>query len=69
LKTLLVHLHTQQHADIGTTTRHSHLHGVAFPVDSDALDALVDMKSGKYDYIQLVSVCVCACVCVCVCAW
>ncbi|KAL5515839.1 hypothetical protein EMCRGX_G001071 [Ephydatia muelleri] len=43
----------EQHADIGTTTRHSHLHGVAFPVDSDALDALVDMKTGKHNYVQL----------------
>ena len=45
----------QDHIDIGTTTRQSHLHGVAFPIESDVIDALREMKAKRIQYIQLVN--------------
>ena len=44
----------QDHVDIGTATRHSHLHGVSFPIDQDALEALEELKNKRSDYVQLV---------------
>jgi twinfilin-like protein len=44
---------SEDHVDIGTTTRHSHLHGVSFPIQSDAMDALNDLKEKKVQYVQL----------------
>ena len=44
----------QDHVDVGTTTRQSHLHGVAFPINQDALNALEDFRDGKAGYVQLV---------------
>ena len=45
----------QDHADIGTGTRQSHLHGVSFPVQPDAIDALKQFKQGSIGYLQLVN--------------
>lgn len=45
---------TQDHADIGTGTRHSHLHGVAFPVLPEALTAIQQFKNKQVAYIQMV---------------
>ena len=44
----------QDHVDVGTSTRQSHLHGVAFPINQDALDALEDFRDGRAGYVQLV---------------
>ena len=44
----------QDHADVGTSTRQSHLHGVAFPINQDALDALEEFREGRAGYVQLV---------------
>lgn len=45
----------QDHIDIGTSSRQSHLHGVAFPIEADALEAISDIKTGRLQYVQLVS--------------
>lgn len=45
----------QDHVDIGTTTRQSHLQGVAFPLQDDAAAAIQDLKRNKIQYLQLVS--------------
>jgi twinfilin-like protein len=44
---------SEDHIDIGTTTRHSHLHGVAFPIDQDALQALKQLGSKELCYVRL----------------
>ena len=46
---------SQDHIDVGTSTRQSHLHGVAFPIEEDALEAIGDIKTGRLQYVQLVS--------------
>jgi len=43
----------EDHTDIGTTTRQSHLHGVAFPINQPALDALEELRDGTLSYVQL----------------
>jgi len=45
----------QGHADIGTSSRQSHLHGISFPMADDVKRALEAMASQQFDYIQLVS--------------
>ena len=47
-------MYVQDHTDIGTTTRQSHLHGVAFPVQPDAIDAIQQFRDGRLTYVQLV---------------
>uniref|UniRef100_A0A1X7VR29 ADF-H domain-containing protein n=1 Tax=Amphimedon queenslandica TaxID=400682 RepID=A0A1X7VR29_AMPQE len=43
----------QDHVDVGTTTRQSHLQGVSFPLHDDALAAIEDLKKKRIQYIQL----------------
>lgn len=43
----------EDHIDIGTSTRQSHLHGVAFPIDSDALRALEQLGQKQLEYVRL----------------
>ena len=45
----------QDHVDVGTSTRQSHLHGVAFPIDQDALHALQQLGNKELAYVRLVS--------------
>ena len=45
----------QDHIDVGTSTRQSHLHGVAFPIDQDALRALQQLHNKELEYVRLVS--------------
>ena len=45
----------QDHVDVGTSTRQSHLHGVAFPIDQDALHALQQLWNKELAYVRLVS--------------
>ena len=44
----------QDHADIGTSTRQSHLHGVSFPVQPEAIETLKQFQQGSIGYVQLV---------------
>lgn len=44
----------QDHADIGTGTRQSHLHGVSFPIQPEAVEALKQFQQGSLGYLQLV---------------
>ncbi len=46
----------QDHTDVGTG---SHLHGVAFPVQPEALDAIKQFKRNEVTYIQMVCEIVC----------
>ena len=48
-------VNTQDHVDVGTATRQSHLHGVAFPIDQDALQALQQLGNKELAYVRLVS--------------
>ncbi|CAH1170374.1 unnamed protein product [Phaedon cochleariae] len=43
---------TEVHTDIGVTTKHQTLSGVAFPITKTAEQAILDMARGSYDYIQ-----------------
>lgn len=43
---------TESHTDYGVDSRHQTLSGVAFPIDSAAKRALLDMVSGTYTYLQ-----------------
>ena len=43
----------EKQAMAGTTSRHSHMHGLNFPITDDAIRALTQMKDGKLNYIQL----------------
>jgi twinfilin-like protein len=45
----------QARTEIGTQTRHSHLHGVSFPIKEDAMDQLLKLKNKEIMYVQLVS--------------
>ena len=45
----------QARTEIGTQTRHSHLHGVSFPIQEDAMDQLLKLKKKEIMYVQLVS--------------
>ena len=45
----------QDHVDVGTTSRQSHLHGVAFPINEDALSALKQLHNKELEYVRLVS--------------
>ena len=45
---------SQGHRDIGTSSRQSHLHGISFPMEPDAVDALDRMASKEFVYVQLV---------------
>lgn len=42
-------------AEIGTQTRQSHLHGVGFPIQPEALGQLERLKRKEIMYVQLVS--------------
>ena len=44
----------QAKTEIGTQTRHSHLHGVSFPIEEKALTYLTKLKEKKIVYVQLV---------------
>ena len=44
----------QDHTDVGTGTRHSHLHGIAFPVQPQAMTAIQQFKQKEVDYVQMV---------------
>ena len=39
---------------MGTSTRQSHLHGISFPINQDAVDALLDLKADRVTYVRLV---------------
>jgi twinfilin-like protein len=43
----------EDHIDVGTSTRQSHLHGVAFPIDQDALRALQQLHNKELEYVRL----------------
>lgn len=43
----------EDHADVGTATRHSHLHGIAFPVQKEVMDAVTKFKNGSVTYVQM----------------
>lgn len=43
----------QARTEIGTQTRHSHLHGVSFPIKEDAMDQLLKLKNKEIMYVQL----------------
>ena len=47
--------YTQDRVDVGTATRQSHLHGVAFPIDQNALQALQQLGNKELAYVRLVS--------------
>lgn len=44
---------SEDHADIGTGTRQSHLHGVSFPIQPEAIDVLKQFQQGSLGYLQL----------------
>ncbi|XP_038066329.1 twinfilin-1-like [Patiria miniata] len=39
--------------DIGSSTKQSHLGGIAFPIRSEAKDKLLGLKNGDYTYVRL----------------
>ncbi len=51
-----MYLHSpQDQSGIGTTSRQSHLHGIAFPIMPEAVSAIQAMARKELDYVQLVS--------------
>ena len=46
----------QGHDGIGTTSRQSHLHGIAFPILPRAVEALQAIARNELVYVQLVSI-------------
>ena len=51
---LLSHSSSQGHNDIGTSTRQSHLHGVTFPIQPEAITAIGALTRKELAYVQLV---------------
>jgi twinfilin-like protein len=43
----------EDRVDVGTATRQSHLHGVAFPIDQDAFQALQQLGNKELAYVRL----------------
>ncbi len=43
------------HADIGIDSKKQTMKGLAFPIAEDAIDKLIQLRDGKFTYVQLVS--------------